>query len=118
EDRHGHGCHLLVADVAASVSIHQPVDLRGGEGAAVTLDLDEIDDVKGFEGAHAYSLSDEPWRSGWRNPLICVKNSLKHNGCRKRALNRGVTRAATPGGETGRAGQGSGPRVLVELAGA
>ena len=46
EDRHRHRGHLLVADVAAGVGVDQPVDLRGGERAAVALGVDQVDDVE------------------------------------------------------------------------
>ena len=52
EDRHGHGRHLLVGDVAAGVRVDQPVDLRGGERAAVALGADQVDGVEGFDATH------------------------------------------------------------------
>src|SRR6185312_1950528 len=47
-DGHGHGRHLLVGDVAAGVSVDEPVDLLRGEGAVIALGVDEVDDVECF----------------------------------------------------------------------
>src|SRR6185312_17475825 len=47
-DRHGHGRHLLVRDVAASVRVDEPVDLLGRQRSVVALGVDQIDDVERF----------------------------------------------------------------------
>ena len=49
EDRHRHGRHLLVGDVAAGVRVDQPVDLRRSRAPAVALGADQVDDVEGFD---------------------------------------------------------------------
>ena len=48
EDGHCHGSHLLVANIAASVGIHEPVDLVRRERTFVTLGVDKVNDVETF----------------------------------------------------------------------
>ena len=50
EDRHGHGRHLLVGDVATGVRVDEPGDLLSRQHALVPLGADEVDDVEWFYG--------------------------------------------------------------------
>ncbi|MEG8035853.1 hypothetical protein QP157_11140 [Sphingomonas sp. LR61] len=50
EDRHRHGGHLRVLDVAARVRVDEPVDLGGAQGAAGSLRTDEVDGVERLDG--------------------------------------------------------------------
>ena len=59
EDRHSHGCHLLVGNITPGVRIDKPADLLGRERSAVALGVDQIDDVEGFDGHGESPISGE-----------------------------------------------------------
>ena len=46
-----------VGDVAAGVGVDEPVDLLGGEGSAIALGADQVDDIKLFDGHCWYFLA-------------------------------------------------------------